>query len=207
MNLKLSDEFISYLRDSFPEVQKRTHALKTAIFLEFYLDNEDFLHLNNEDFLENSEPLANIVLDHKIIQELENTGFLVKSDTLGYKRTIPIFKEQEQETQSADKFKWVSKFRDLFKQVNPDRWGTLSTCKERMKKFFSENPEVRVDEVMDATIMYLKNTDRRYIMKSHKFIYDGVGTSRNSTLEEWIEKLREVSSSTQSPKDITDKIQ
>lgn len=199
MNLKLSDEFISYLRDSFPEIQKRTQVLKTVIFLEFYL--------NNEDILGDPEPLANILLDTTITQELEDTGFLVKSDTLGYKRTIPIFENQGQENQTTDKFKWVSKFRDLFKQANPDRWGTLSTCKERMKKFFSENPEVRIDEVINATAMYLNNTDRRYIMKSHKFIYDGIGTSKNSTLEEWIEKYREMSNNTQAPKDITDKLQ
>ena len=44
-------------------------------------------------------------------------------------------------------------------------------------------------------------------MKSHKFIYDGVGTSRNSTLEEWIEKFREVVKNIETSGDITDKIQ
>ena len=199
MNLKLSDEFISYLRNSFPEIKKRTQALKTVIFMEF--------HLNNEEILESPYPLVIFPLDYRTVKELEDTGFLVKSDTLGYRRTIPVFKEQEQEVNSKDKFEWVSNFRDLFKKVNIDRWGTLTTCKERMKKFFSENPEVRIDEVMGATELYLKNTDRNFIMKSHKFIYDGFGSSKNSTLEEWIEKYREILNTNETSKDITDKIQ
>ena len=197
MNLKLSDEFISYLRDQNLSTESRAILLINSILLKVASDNKEIFEGRN----------ALTTFSEEVLGEMIKEGLLSYSELTGYKLVLHIFEEQEQETQSADKFKWVSKFRDLFKQVNPDRWGTLSTCKERMKKFFSENPEVRVDEVMDATIMYLKNTDRRYIMKSHKFIYDGVGTSRNSTLEEWIEKLREVSSSTQSPKDITDKIQ
>lgn len=198
MNLKLNDEFISYLKDSFPEIQKRTQVLKTIVFLELYLDNMDDLG--------DPGPLANILLDPTILDELEKTGFVVKSDSLGFKRTMPVFEFEAEESKSTDKFLWVKNYRDLFKEVNPDRWGTLSTCKERMKKFFSENPEVRVEDVMNATKMYLRNTDRRYIMKSHKFIFDGVGTSRNSTLEEWIEKLQSVRGNNSSL-DITDKIQ
>lgn len=197
MNLKLSDEFISYLREQNLSTESRAILLTNSILLKVASDNKEIFEGRN----------ALATFSEEVLGEMIKEGLLSYSELTGYKLVLHIFEEQEQETQSADKFKWVSKFRDLFKEVNPDRWGTLSTCKERMKKFFSENPEVRVDEVMDATIMYLKNTDRRYIMKSHKFIYDGVGTSRNSTLEEWIEKLREVSSSTQSPKDITDKIQ
>ena len=197
MNLKLSDEFISYLREQNLSTESRAILLINSILLKVASDNKEIFEGRN----------ALATFSEEVLGEMIKEGLLSYSELTGYKLVLHIFEEQEQETQSADKFKWVSKFRDLFKQVNPDRWGTLSTCKERMKKFFSENPEVRVDEVMDATIMYLNNTDRRYIMKSHKFIYDGAGTSRNSTLEEWIEKLREVSSNTQSPKDITDKIQ
>lgn len=197
MNLKLSDEFISYLREQNLSTESRAILLINSILLKVASDNREIFEGRN----------ALATFSEEVLGEMIKEGLLSYSELTGYKLVLHIFEEQEQETQSADKFKWVSKFRDLFKQVNPDRWGTLSTCKERMRKFFSENPEVRVDEVMDATIMYLKNTDRRYIMKSHKFIYDGAGTSRNSTLEEWIEKLKEVSSNTQSPKDITDKIQ
>lgn len=197
MNLKLSDEFISYLREQNLSTESRARLLISSILLETAYDNKDIF--------EGKNALASF--SEEMLAEMLKEGILSYSELTGYKLVFHIFEEQTKESTLTDKFAWVGKFRDLFKQVNPDRWGTLSTCKERMKKFFSENPEIRVDEVMDATIMYLKNTDRRYIMKSHKFIYDGAGTSRNSTLEEWIEKFREVSKNTKTSEDITDKIQ
>lgn len=197
MNLKLSDEFISYLREQNLSTESRARLLISSILLETAYDNKDIF--------EGKNALASF--SEEMLAEMLKEGILSYSELTGYKLVFHIFEEQTKESTLTDKFAWVGKFRDLFKQVNPDRWGTLSTCKERMKKFFSENPEIRVDEVMDATIMYLKNTDRRYIMKSHKFIYDGAGTSRNSTLEEWIEKFREVSNNTKTSEDITDKIQ
>lgn len=197
MNLKLSDEFISYLREQNLSTESRAILLINSILLKVASDNKDIFEGRN----------ALATFSEEVLGEMIKEGLLSYSELTGYKLVFHIFEEQTKESTLTDKFAWVGKFRDLFKQANPDRWGTLSTCKERMKKFFSENPEIRVDEVMDATEMYLKNTDRRYIMKSHKFIYDGAGTSRNSTLEEWIEKFREVSKNIETPKDITDKIQ
>lgn len=197
MNLKLSDEFISYLREQNLSTESRAILLINSILLKVASDNKEIFEGRN----------ALATFSEEVLGEMIKEGLLSYSELTGYKLVFHIFEEQTKESTLTDKFAWVGKFRDLFKQANPDRWGTLSTCKERMKKFFSENPEIRVDEVMGATEMYLKNTDRRYIMKSHKFIYDGVGTSRNSTLEEWIEKFREVSKNIETPKDITDKIQ
>lgn len=197
MNLKLSDEFILYLREQNLSTESRAILLINSILLKVASDNKEIFEGRN----------ALATFSEEVLGEMIKEGLLSYSELTGYKLVFHIFEEQTKESTLTDKFAWVGKFRDLFKQANPDRWGTLSTCKERMKKFFSENPEVRVDEVMGATEMYLKNTDRRYIMKSHKFIYDGVGTSRNSTLEEWIEKFREVVKNIETSEDITDKIQ
>ena len=197
MNLKLSDEFISYLKELNLSSEEKSEFLKNILVVELFKDNKEIF--------EGANPMARVELE--MLDLLTRKNLMSYSTTEGYKLTHKTFAFQKKEEKQKDKFNWVENFRNLFKEVNPDRWGTLSTCKERMKKFFSENPEVRVDEVINATIMYLKNTDRRYIMKSHKFIYDGAGTSRNSTLEEWIEKFREVSKNTKTSEDITDKIQ
>ena len=39
-----------------------------------------------------------------------------------------------------------------------------------MKKFFATYPDVRKDEVIDATVMYLQNTNRTYVRNPHYFI-------------------------------------
>ena len=99
---------------------------------------------------------------------------------------VPLFENQQ------IKFEWVKSYREIFKKINPERAGSLSTCISRMKKFFSENPDVRVEDVRGALKMYIRTVkDPQYLITSHKFIYDGVGVSRNSHLEEWVEKYRE----------------
>ena len=197
MNLKLSDELISYIREQNLSAEDKTIMLTSSILFKVASVNKEIFKGEN----------ALATFSEGVLLKMVKEGLLSYSELTGHDLVFNVFEEELIENTSTDKFKWVSKFRDLFKQANPDRWGTLSTCKERMKKFFSENPEVRIDEVISATAMYLNNTDRKYIMKSHKFIYDGVGTSKNSTLEEWIEKYREMLNNTQAPKDITDKLQ
>ena len=99
---------------------------------------------------------------------------------------VPLFEEQ------VTNFDWVISYRNAFKKLNPDRAGTLSTCLIRMKKFFSENPHVRVDDIKGAVAMYFRSVrDPQYLITSHKFIYEGTGNSRNSPLEGWLEKYYE----------------
>jgi len=121
-----------------------------------------------------------------LIQKLYVTGIVVRNldNTLTWKQ--PLFDKQEVN------FAWVEDFRNTFKKINPERAGTLSTCIQRMKRFFYENPHVRVDEVKGATLMYQRTvTAPQYLITSHKFIFEGAGVSRNSPLEEWVEKYRE----------------
>lgn len=92
------------------------------------------------------------------------------SNTL--KWNLPLFEEQETE------FEWISKWMDLFKQINPDRRGVKSDVLKRMKKFFVNNPTVTIDDIFEATKYYLKTiNDARFVKKSHKFIYEADNTS------------------------------
>lgn len=105
------------------------------------------------------------------------------------KLRIPLFAKSLEE--NLDKWEWVKEWRDLFKNAYSERTGNLKTCISRMKVFFSENPEIRKEDVFNATTMYLDNLDdARYLTTSHKFIYDGAGRNRNSKLEEWVEKYK-----------------
>lgn len=97
---------------------------------------------------------------------------------------IGLFEEQ------VTGFEWVIEWVNLFGSRNKDRKGTAKMAIGRMKKFFATNPEIRKDEVMNATELYLKNTDPRYITTSHYFISKGVGADKTSGLSEWIEKFR-----------------
>lgn len=84
---------------------------------------------------------------------------------------VPLFSEEKSEA-----FAWVTEWMDGFKKINPSRRGTKSSVMSRMKKFFAEHPEVRVQDVFAATQLYFKTVDNpQYLKTSHKFIYEGTG--------------------------------
>ena len=125
-----------------------------------------------------------VALSQKIIK-LKIFEWDVKTSTLRW--NISLFSGEE------TKFDWVTQYRDAFRKRNPERGGTLSACVARMKKFFAENPEVRVEEVNHAVGMYfLSVRDNQYLISAHKFIYSQSGAMKTSPLEEWIEKYREI---------------
>lgn len=131
------------------------------------------------------KPLPSIIPEI-LFKKVLATGIVIyDKGSLTWK--VPLFETQE------INFAWVADFRTIFKKLNPDRAGSLNTCLSRMKKFFSENPSVRSSDVMGALSLYLKSVkDPQYLITSHKFIYDGAGASRNSHLEEWLEKYYEI---------------
>ena len=89
-------------------------------------------------------------------------------------------------------FEWVKEYRDSFKNINPERAGNLRTCISRFKKYFAENPHVRVEDVKDAVNMYFRTlSSPQYLMKSHNFIYMGQAANRTSELEVWVERVLE----------------
>lgn len=99
---------------------------------------------------------------------------------------IPLFdKEVDNST-----FSWViTEYVALFKNIGKGTHGKESI--KRMKKFFATYPDVRKDEVIDATVMYLQNTNRTYVRNPHYFIFKGSGYAMTSDLYAWVETLRQ----------------
>ena len=99
----------------------------------------------------------------------------------------PLFNEEKSEA-----FVWIDGFMNSFARINPERKGTKSSVMARMKKFFAEHPEVRMEDVKKATEAYQRTvTDPQYLKSAHKFIMDGAGVSKVSLLEQWVETVRE----------------
>lgn len=90
---------------------------------------------------------------------------------------------------SWDEF--ISKYRQMFKERNPERAGSLPSCKTKMKELFSRNPEFTPEIVLTATKRYLRETDPQYVMKSHYFIYKGRKQDWDSNLENWCNRYIE----------------
>lgn len=98
---------------------------------------------------------------------------------------IPLYEEQ------MTAFEWVDKeYVYLFESANSDKRGNARESIRRMKKFFANNPDIRKDEVIGATKMYIRNTDVRYIRLSHYFIEKGAGATKTNDILEWVDKYR-----------------
>lgn len=141
-----------------------------------------------------------------LIQRMNITNILGISPEREVMWNVPLFLQGN----SVDKWDWVEAWNNEFGNVNPKRKGSLKTVVTRMKAFFAENPDIRKEDVIEATKMYFRSlTSREYIISSHYFISKGVGRDRESALESWVEKYKtacaEIPATTSS--DITSQMQ
>jgi hypothetical protein len=88
-------------------------------------------------------------------------------------------------------WEWVNQYRELFASKNKERSGSKKTCVLRMKLFFSENPHVRKEDVLEATALYLRSVEPQYVKTAERFIYDGQGAYKTSMLTSWVERVLE----------------
>lgn len=86
-------------------------------------------------------------------------------------------------------FGWVEeKYVKLFAVINKDSNGRQALV--RMKRLFAANPDIRVEEVLGATEMYIRNTERTYVRLPHYFIEKGKGVEKTQDILDWIDKYR-----------------
>ena len=132
-----------------------------------------------------------------LVQKLNRTR-IYEEESGSIKWNIPLFEDQ------ITGFEWVKDWVNEFGNINKERKGNERTCIARMKKFFTENPDIRKDEVIGATQMYFYNlNDPQYLMTSHYFISKGKGLEKVSTLKDWIDKYRLSESQGRSSKSVT----
>lgn len=111
---------------------------------------------------------------------------------------IPLYNNEK----TDDKWKWVEdKYIPLFKDVKKD--NPIREVLPRMKKFFSKNIDIRIDEVIGASKMYIKETNYKYIRESRYFIYKGVGANQISDLLTYVEKYRKAENPITKDKDLS----
>ena len=127
----------------------------------------------------------------KIVRIVNNLGIVerdYKTNTLMWH--LPLYDGQNVDSV----WEWVNQYRDLFATKNKERSGSKKTCVMRMKLFFSENPHVRREDVLEATAMYLKNVESQYVKTAERFIYDGQGNYKTSMLSQWVDRVLEIKS-------------
>ncbi len=96
---------------------------------------------------------------------------------------MPLFAGTEHE------FSWVKEWIEEFGKKNPERKGSWRDATTRMKVFFAKYPQYRKEDIYRARDAYFATVrDPQYLISSHKFIFDGIGGMKKSTLLAWCEK-------------------
>ena len=107
---------------------------------------------------------------------------IIENTNTGLQWNVPLFEEQ----QTA--FDWVEKeYIPLFAGIGKATNKREATA--RMKKLFANNPEIRKEEVLGATEMYIFNNNM-YSRLPHYFIEKGSGADKTSDILDWIDKYR-----------------
>lgn len=126
----------------------------------------------------------------KIVErDIDNHGKVIWNIALYENEIIPQEKEWE----------WIEAYRQEFGKLRADAIGNQKNCYDKMKKFFSTHPEVRVEDIKKAVQMYLLpfqrgRSDLHVLQRADYFISKIVKvageTDRNSRLEMYLEIIK-----------------
>lgn len=101
---------------------------------------------------------------------------------------VPLFESSATDTL----WDWVIEYRNMFKNIRPDRAGTINNCLSRMKNFFATHPSVRKEDVLEATKAYISTVkDPAFLISAHYFIKKDRGNNEASKLEEFLEIIED----------------
>ena len=119
----------------------------------------------------------------ELLKQKMNITKIVVEEHGSLRWNVPLFEEQE------TAFDWVkTEYVELFRDS-----GKASHSREaitRMKKLFAKNPDIRKEDVIKATEMYLYNTESKYVRYPHYFIEKGTGAEKTNDILEWIDKCK-----------------
>lgn len=130
---------------------------------------------------------------------------IIKSKIITFDKKNIIFNIKLFEN-TENHFDWVkTEYIPLFKNKNKTKGGKVRESTIRMKSLFSNYPEIRKNDVIEATKFYLKCTEADFIRFPHYFIQKGVGVEKTNDILDWIDKVKELKNKNNTS--LTNKIQ
>lgn len=84
---------------------------------------------------------------------------------------------------------FIEEFRNKWKGLKPGSMGSLSTCKEKMKRWMQENPTYSSQQILNAANVYINSLDNyTYLQQADYFIYKKDGKEESSRLSAFIDE-------------------
>lgn len=84
---------------------------------------------------------------------------------------------------------FIEEFRDKWKGLKPGSMGSLSTCKEKMRRWMRENPTYSPQQILNAADIYINSlNDNTYLQQADYFIYKKDGKEESSRLSAFVDE-------------------
>lgn len=85
---------------------------------------------------------------------------------------------------------FIEEFRNKWKGLKPGSMGSLSTCKEKMKRWMRENPTYSPQQILKAADIYINSLNSlTYLQQADYFIYKKDGKEESSRLSAFIDEI------------------
>jgi hypothetical protein len=131
-----------------------------------------------------------------------NVTNIVTGDSKGLTWKVGLYEESE------TNFEWVEKeYIKLFEKANPKKASYEKESVIRMKKLFANNPEIRKEDVIQGTNLYLRSSDLNFIRLPHYFIEKGAGVNKICDILTWINKYKNLNTDILGRNNITNTMQ
>lgn len=125
-----------------------------------------------------------------IIREKGNLliEFLLIEKINSVKSKKEIRKSERVVNNELDSF--IEDFRNKWKGLKPGSMGSLSTCKEKMKRWMQENPTYSPQQILTAAKIYINSLDNHtYLQQADYFIYKKDGKEESSRLSAFVDEI------------------
>ena len=84
---------------------------------------------------------------------------------------------------------FIEEFRNKWKGLKPGSMGSLSTCKEKMKRWMQENPTYSPQQILTAAKIYINSLDNyTYLQQADYFIYKKDSKEESSRLSAFVDE-------------------
>ena len=131
-----------------------------------------------------------MITEQQAIEFVEQQSTSTEEKEFGYQVVDQIYSSiVPEDTDKKDPWAWVKdEYCAMFKAKNPTKGGKVRESVARMKKMFSAMPEMRKEDVILTTKLYLSQTDSRFIRFPHYFLKKGQGADAIYEFADWYEK-------------------
>lgn len=138
------------------------------------------------------------IIPKETIQAVNLLRIVERDYTTGkVKWNIPLFTNEIKEN-IDENWNWViDDYRTLFLNIKKDKGGDRKSCISKMQKFFSQNPHVRIEDVLKAAIAYTNSflngsQNPTYMVQADYFISKKIDGSIKSRLEQYLEITKDI---------------